>query len=880
MKFMKGYINLKFGIFLLVCLCIACNIAAQQCGYEHHGAILLNIIDANTQQPIRGLKVNLSYTDGTHVQSVGKTSYDDAKDKTCIEEFLFWENQSNHIKKEACAYTYLYRQVFPNAGNHYICIVPTRQGLMATSRLAYHEGYTKSEWVPHSEPKFDSTSNMFFMYIHIVDDRKHKKNGAYASQLLRIPLAAVIDICASNLDGDDGELRNGQKLNPIQVVLKANDPSYKATIEHSAFDRYIIPYYHSGQVLGRGFEESHTVVQLQKIELYDEKTLQLLQTITEPRQKKLSWRTGAIAFANFYREEEPYKKGFRIPADLTGKEIRENQRFVYYKWNTSTKLYELDTLLNSKYYTRFDGNTGRMFATEFEEKDDVKISYHYELNDRKWILLDTERHENPKPIHPIISNAIVEKKAKCYLDKTYSLKPVQYFKDEKEKLIIDTFWIGNYGNKTAKITVVQNSHFKIPEEILPNQKLPIVYQRKFISDDRLVNKLYIVPTPFNSVDDGFVIKYDNGETLTGSINYMIVDNLAMINQLPDGSLNIHIENGGNKKKIIHTFPSGFLKEYGAYFTPDQCRIGFWVQVDSSQHTTVNQVQYNKLITIQVANADINTCSVTRIGTESEIVNRAQIAVSPSTKSIKVSNSIASAEYKINFDELKQEDGVTLNLLKPNEDFVYNGQVKLPMDFSHQQYKIIFSPEYIYKMLPQEREQVEQHYFDELLKEFPTLQYYNIDTAESMFKHGNSNNIFMVLDISRCGAKEKQTILNRLEKNRDIKAVCILSQRGAQFFNDNQIQIPDFKNHTLDTALAAKAKSYGFSFTHLQSSMSYTLSVFEYMSKIVDQAFFRDYNLLCEALDFRTIWLNRYANIKPENQEEKINPSKNLNIKPK
>jgi hypothetical protein len=323
---------------------------------------------------------------------------------------------------------------------------------------------------------------------------------------------------------------------------------------------------------------------------------------------------------------------------------------------------------------------------------------------------------------------------------------------------------------------------------------------------------------------------------------------------------------------MHIFPSGFIKEYGEYYMPDKCRIGIWTQVDSSQTPMVKQVQYNKLINVQVANADINTCTVTRIGTETKVVNRAQIAVSPSTKSIKISDGVASAEYKINFDELKQEDGVTLNLLKPNEDFVYNGQVKMPMDFSHHQYKIIYSFEYIYNMLPQERKEVEVHYFDGLLKEFPTLQYYNIDTAESMFRHQNSYDFFMVLDLSRCSASEKETILNRLEKDNNIKSVCILPQRNVQFFNDNVIQIPDFKNQTLDTALAAKAKSFGFTFINLQSSMSYTLSVFKYKSKIVDKAFFRDYNLLCEALAFKTIWLNRYANIKPENPEDNLRPS--------
>lgn len=868
-------LNFVRWLMMFVCICVASQPRAQQCGYEHRGAILLQIIDSASQQPIRGLKVYLSYADGKPIQAVGKTSYDDKKSKTCIDEYLFWENLSPKIHKSACVYTNMYRQSFPNAGDHFICVVPTRNSIMAISELAYNWGIQKVATLKNEILEFDPNNNNFFIYINISDDRKGQKQVRYAAQRIRIPVAAVTDICNSHLDGNDGQLRNGQQLNPIQIVLKANDPAYKATLKHSTFNRYLIPSYLTGTQHSSSMEGSHTMHSLQKIELFDEQSLQLLQTIERPQLKQLSWGLGVMVYGNFYNEDEPFQLGFRIPAQSYDQEMREQQRYVYYKYNETSKLYELDSLLNSKKYTRFDADTRRMFATEFLDKKDAMLIYHYQLKDRKWLLLDTEKHEKQKPLN-IITHAQTEvEKAKCYVDKSYRIKPVQYFTGEAEKVILDTFWIGNYGTKAAKLTVLQNANFTIPQEILPNQKLPVVYMRRFVSDDKTGNNLYHVPQLFNSVNDYFSIRTNDDEILSGSVNYMIVDNRATVSKLHDSGFNILLENGPFKKKIIHTFPSGYLKEYGEYYIPDSCRIGLWTVVDSSQPYPIAQVQTNKLFTLQLANADLSKCVISKVENRKKVTyengSRVSFAVSRNTDSIIVSDGLAAASYAIKFDELKQEDGVTLYLLKPAETFLYSGQIKLPVDFSHQQYKIQFTSAYLSGLPLRDQANTEQHYFDELRYQYPSLLYYNIDTATDKFSERSPDNLFMILDMSKCAPGEKNSIYKRLEQDPNIRSVNLLMQRGAQFFNDNTIQIPDFSYKTLDTAVAEKAKQFGFTFTHLHTSMSHVQFNFCYKSKIVNEAFYQHYNQLCESLGLKTIWLNRYANNKPEMPEDDLKP---------
>jgi len=747
---------------------------------------------------------------------------------------------------------------------------------MAISQLAYNWGIQKEATLNNEIPEFDTNNNNFFIYINIADERKGHKKVRYATQRLRIPVASATDICKSHLDGVDGQLRNGQPLNPIRIVLKANDPAYKATLKHSTFNRYLVPYYVSGTQRSNAMEAKHTMQSLQKIELYDEQSLQLLQTIERPQLKHLSWALGVMEYGNFYHEEEPRHLGFRIPAQLNGQEIFEEQRYLYYKYNETSNLYELDSLLNNKLYTRFDTETRRMFATQFIDEKEAMLSYHYELKDRKWLLLNTEKHEKQKAVNTMAHDEVIVEKAKCYVDKSYRNKPVQYFTGEAEKVILDTFWIGNYGTKATKLTVLQNAHFTIPQEILPNQKLPVVYNRRFVSDDNTGSNLYQVPQLFNSVNDYFSIRTNEDEILSGSVNYMIVDNRATVSKLPDSGLNIQLENGPLKKKIIHTFPSGYLKEYGEYYIPDSCRIGLWTVIDSSQPYPITQVQTNKLFTLQLANADLSKCVVSKIESLKKISfekpGRVTFAVSSYIDSFKVSDGLASARYSIKFDELKQEDGVTLYLLKPAENFVYNGQIKLPADFSHQQYKIQFTAAYLSGLPLRDQANTEQHYFDELRYQYPSLMYYNIDTATDKFSERSPDNLFMILDMSKCGPGEKNSIYKRLEQDPNIRSVNLLMQRGAQFFNDNTIQIPDFSYKTLDTAVAEKAKKFGFTFTHLHTSMSHVEFNFCYKSKIVNEAFYQHYNQLCESLGLKTIWLNRYANNKPEIPEHDLKPS--------
>jgi hypothetical protein len=854
---------------MIACLCIGYNSNAQQCGFENYGAILVDIIDASTQNPIRGLDVYLAYANGQPIQEIGQTSYDEQKSETCIDEYIFWENTNQKIKKSGCVYTNLYRQPFPNAGDRYICVVRTHNGLNSKSNFATHSGkYTQASF-SSTVPQFDSNDNSFFIYVLIEDHRPHRKQGRYTTQHVRIPIAAFTDICKSNLDGNDGKLRNGQELQPIRIELKPNDPDYKAVALHPAFAKYLIPYYQTGRSRQDAFHDNHTIYALQKIELYDEKSLQLLQTIEKPRQSNKTWGIGSVSFANFYNElNSTHNTGFRVPAKSDAADIRKNQQYCYYMFNEQKNLYEPDTLLNNKQYTRFEPDTKRMFATNWTETSDSLIAHHYELKDRTWILVETEKHEKPKPTEPIVTIKKEIKKAKCYIENPYLFKPLQYFKQEDEKVIVDTFWIGNYGNDTARINILESTYFNIPHVVAPNQKLPIVYQRKFIGEDKLSNNIYVVPKPFQYINDYFRIQYNGEEILSGTINYMIVDHSAMVEKQTDSSLHVTISNGFERIKMISTFPSGYVKEYGEYYLPDQCKIGEWTVVDSSQTYFLRKEQHNKLFTVQVANADFKNCRLIRVENkdllESEQINRTRFAVGRNTTEILINDGKAFARYPFDFESMQQEEGVTLYLIQPNETYLYNGKVKIPIDIQHQQYKLLFHSEFLSDLPLNLKGDYELQFLQKLKTAYPSLQYYNLDTLTDMVKGSKSSEAFWVLDFSQCKPPEKENIFSRLEADRVIRAICILPKNNSQYFFDNTIYIMDKSYKTLDSVIVSKAEMYGFAYTNLQASMSHNQFNFRYKSKIVNEDFIKNYNLFCEALKLRHVSLNQYANIKADN----------------
>ncbi|MBP6623704.1 MAG: hypothetical protein KA198_00950 [Chitinophagaceae bacterium] len=867
-------------ILIVLSFCIALIARAQQCGYQNHSAIIVHAIDASTKQPIRGLNMYLTYENGKVIEEVNEQDAKKSKDiLPCYDPYMFWDNTNKHVPEQCGKYKNMYRHLYPNAGDCYICIVPSYSGLIDMSLFAKNGIVSRS--MPWSAPlNTNEAIQSAFIHIKIEDKDGLKNGGLYATQQVRIPIASIIDICKSNLYGSDRKLRNDERLDPISLELEANNSNFKAIIKHDKFNSYLLPHYEVFPIVIKAAtsfenETAEAQISLMKIELIDEQTSAVIQTIVNPENSNKTWALGQMEHGNFYNETNIKKLGFRVPA--RNRETQETPKdcFYYYRFNSFTKQYELDTLLNNKQETRFQKETKRMFASEKIESNNKAIEFNYELKNGAWSLVQSDTFFKANPSEKVTP----KKMAKCYIDTPYKIKQVKYFENSNSKFIIDTFWISNYGNEKAALKVMNptqwGAHFLVPKEILPNQKLPIIYKREFIGDNIQNNNIKEVHGPFEYINEGINIEYADGQSVSTSINYMIVSHQARMKMMPDSSIHFEIKYQHDKSKIVNTFPSGYVKEYGDLYLPDSCKIGEWTIIDSSETYFIRKEQHQKLFRLQVANANIENCKVTLISgwnaSDLPASSNDLFTVSKKVKSILVyytnNNEPMQALYIVDFEKLQQEDGVTLYLLKKDEPFFYRRQIKIPLQLNHQQYKAIFNVEYLANEMKLKTSatqvELERSYFYKLQEGFPNLLYYNIDSVDQLEQ---ASYPYYIVDFTKCTTKETAKLFSILEKDNSIKALSKLQYPNAQTFCDNIVYIVDPNIKVLDSTFLAVAKSLGFSYQNIQAGPSYYQHNFMYKSKIVNEAFYMAFNKLCEANQLGLIYLNSYGHARPDSQE--------------
>ncbi len=854
------------GSFLILLLLITGRLPAQQCGYENYKAIIVKVIDKDTKQPIRGLKMYLSYENGTPIIQVGTNLKKKQVSGACKDTFLFWDNSSPEKIKEAhCTDTRLFRQSFPNAGDHYICVVPGYGGKNDLSNYSFYAGIREEDFMKADK---DTANSILFRHLLInltIEDTEGGRNGRqYNSQKIRIPVAAVTDICKNYLDSRSG-LLNGEKLNPVIVELKANDALYRAHIKHDAFSNYLVPYY-KRIIHPLNPEAEYTISQLVKIELYDERTASLLQTILPPRHKANGkiWKEGNMEFLNFYNDENNEKPGFRVPASHGQDNKEEKNVFCYYRYNPEVALYEEDTLLNNKMETRYDKDTRKMYATDWKDTGDYLVEYSYALQNKQWVLLQTHKHEKVKPDVLVIARS----QGMCYIEVPDKVLPVQYFDSSNLKIIIDTFWLVNYGNTTAKIAqqYKEDKYFIFPSTIRPNQRLPIVYHREFIRENRFNNNLQEVRGPFDFISNALRLTVNNENELSLGISYMMIGRHAAVGKLPDGGLHFEIPYKEDQRFIVNTFPDKMWKEYGRIYALDSSRIGEWTMVDSSEKYLQKKVQYNKVLHIYLENAPIQDCRIINYYGWSIVENpkeyRGKIIVSPHLKSIFIYKDSLKVVYPLDFDEMQQEENVTLFLLKPGQDYFYSGKIKIPITPNYNRFVVRWTPDYEWgrgKPGPDGGKLWKKEYFNDILDNHPALSY-DIDSG---------THDFYTLDFSRCEEKEKKKIFSIIEKDANIASLGLMFYNGAKNFCDNKILLIDPANMKLDSTLMSRAASAGFKYKDIQASAGHYTYTFEYKSKIVGEEFLDAFNYMCETNKKRRFSLNMYMDIRPENPEDNL-----------
>jgi hypothetical protein len=858
----------KIIFILLLFVEISNHISAQQCGYENHSAILLNITDATMHQKIRGLQVHLQYESGNAIREY--TTMDEVKNgsKTCIDSFTFWDNSLAYKPKgRDCKVANFFRQNFPNAGDHYICVVPSYSGNNDLSEFSHQRGLIHEYGVSNKDALKEKP---YFIQVKIVDVDGAKKGGLYATQIITIPSGAVMDICKYHLDDD--VFTNSQNINPINIIVEANNKNYKANITYNAFGIYPVLQY---DFFNKPNDPPESI-QRQKfyaLNVYNEANRKILQTITnnDVESKGISIAEGK---ADIFDWEEV--KYLRIPVDYknvpsTLRSTEEHECYKYYQYNTITQKYELDDLLNLYPYTAFSDDNRHLYATQIIKNKEGETWKRYELKNKKWNYITEEEHEYEKPDVELPEI----KRANVVIDKKEIILPVQYFDDgQKIKAVTDTFWITNYGNAPASITLnsYYEKYYSVPKTIAPNQKLPIVYYRNFAPAIVNIYADYVSAFEFNA--DGFTLEFDDKKTISGNMRYCIVNGNSKQYIQQDGSKIFYAPYKQYEDYYLSTYPDGSLKEMGMVAKADSIKVGEWLHYTKGINNWVKDTMH-KTLNIQLLNANIADCRITLYldnpNFSNDIIKQIQtktgrIYFTDNLKSIRIANDSMDAVIDVNYKTSVLEFTESVYLIKPKQTFFYNEKHKIPLDYSGKQYNVTFNTAYDLKTRQPwtaPNHEWRDGYFKRLQEKYPKFIYQNTDTTKIY-------NNKIIADFTNCSAKEQQQIFTVLENDSNIASLNILLHTGNLMHCKNRIYTMSNEGK-VDSIFIANAKAFGFSNTETQNTGSNFVHYFTYKSKIVDASFFSAFNQLCEASNFARINLETIHNIGLDNPEDRLRP---------
>jgi|688.fasta_scaffold07837_6 hypothetical protein len=244
---------------------------AQQCGYEGFGAYIVQVKDFDTDSLINGLQLKLVYDKNTDVKEIGMDKgYDDL---LCAEPYYFW--QSNKIKAVNCSLVSIMRKPLSIAGNNYLCIVPIKNDVWALSHFAHHSSFLGSiRYFGDRESNYseqerddDELVPQYFLKVHITDVDDKKNGGIYDDAICKIPIASVIDICATEKNTNTEYVNKELQAKTLVIRLKKNSRDYEPIVLSKYFDNYLVPFYEA-----RLMDETVLNGELMCIGLYSEQS--------------------------------------------------------------------------------------------------------------------------------------------------------------------------------------------------------------------------------------------------------------------------------------------------------------------------------------------------------------------------------------------------------------------------------------------------------------------------------------------------------------------------------------------------------------------------------------------------------------------------------
>jgi hypothetical protein len=820
-------------LFLLLSLHITNFLFSQQCGYDYYYLFVVNVHNKNNLENIPNLKMYLVDEKDKPV-TANVTYQQDKQWKHRNDTLFFWDNKL--VKKRAEGRPLL-RQKFYNIGDYYV--VAFWLDIMKLKDPLKHPIY---------KLKIESGVNDL-------------TGNFYADQTFHLPINKSVRICnngvAENfIPSKPVETMDGKAYKPIEVTL--NEEQQPGVVEEKNSLQYAVRF---DFIENPNQPLELTEYNIVNAKIYNTQTGKLHQEIYIP-SKSISINKESkniVKFIDFYDRKIEEAKDFSVQMerwrDLKNMVYREKTN--YYIFNTTTKQYQLDTALTNYddvfYYLPL--KTIRRY--EYETNSTAKIIYTYQLENKKWVLIDKNEtlfKQDPPKIKYAPKNCIL------FADKFRTLPLQAVIGTNATKLVKDTFWLYNACDDTVFITKVQSptrDFFSINQTLLPKQNTPLIF------NGLLQNSSF----DFNNNSFNCSLTLNDNAILEFGITVPTISDNATVFYNKDSSVNYAIVQQKNKRysNAFFTYPNGNLRAQGQVQDADtSLKVGKW-QFYKEGVWGMDEVVYSKEISFTAFDKDngsqhtnFNIKVLENGKWKQPIINvgnyQKSFYITKATDSIIAFTDTTSYGFALPYNKIPANIAMQFYLLKPNERTLKIGYYQTPFSVLKNQYTIILNYQKI-KVKNRTTYQITDSILNALQKQYPKIAIINVS------KHQRGINLkFLSFD-------DQYKVVMQLTNDSCIAFVCnlftVVNKNRITFCN-NEVYVEINTNEVEDF----KKKALALGFANVRADMGTNRYWLTHASgKLIDESFFESFERLTRNPQVLSAHFNTYY--EPELDDDRI-----------
>ncbi len=806
---------------------IKLNSFAQQCAYDHYYLFAINVHSKNSNQKIPNLKMYL--TDENEKASTAEVRYLKNKIWTNrLDTLFFWDNEFR-IKKDGSVP--LVRRNFYHIGDYYVVVFRMEN---ADLKNPLKQPFYKVK-IEAGENEITGTNTEQSFYLPINKSVRLCNNGILDNFKLSTPVQSI----------------DGNYLQPIDITLdEYPSPGVVGVAEIEPFNTY--PKY----IIRPEFVTSiNTAVhnrkefKVKEVNIYDVDNGKLHQQIETPSKVITSFTAPnrLIDTGNFYQRTIKEAVDFSLIMEEWRDTVFnvERKKTHFYVFNTVTKLYEPDTLLNKESDVYFYKPLQKFRRLEYVVTEKSKIINTHQLENKQWKLID-KREEllpafKPKPKYS---------PATCifFNEKNHRLPLKAVIGTNATITVKDSFLLYNYCEDTIKIISVKSQHrdfFSIPQLLPPKQYTKLSFEG------------IITNSSFDFWTNSYAsyLTLEDNTILSFGINIPTISNNSKVVYRTDSSIDYAIaqRNDSRFNKAIFTYPDGNIRAMGMVKDNDtSLKAGKW-QYYQTGDWKIAEVVYSKSITLSALNQSLNYGNAdfkikvleNGIWKEQEL-NDYTLYITEKTDSIVAYTDSLSYGFRLPYSKLPENINIQFYLLKPGERTLKIGYYKTPFETLQDVYAII--PDFSkIKNKNQSYHEVVDSIIASFKKQFPKT---------------------MPIVVSRSVRGVSLEFLSTLEKRLALKALVNMPAVSlvSQLFTITDKQIPTHCNNNVYVELngnnpdSLRKTALSLGFKNMRADMGNNRYWLSYETKLVDETFFEAYKKLTESPWVLSAYFDTYMEV--------------------